>query len=134
MRVETSLTTRDILDLHGTESDGNLGPKRLYCILYPDRKTQGNAEGSRMATASSQISLRIPTRLLKRLDSLAREEGSDRSALVREAIRQYLEGPTREAGNRPYARVRDLVGGLSGGPTDLGSRHREYLKRRLDGG
>jgi hypothetical protein len=32
------------------------------------------------------------------------------------------------AGDRPYAKIRDLIGSVSGGPPDLGERHREYLR------
>ena len=83
--------------------------------------------------ATEQISLRLPARLLERLDVAARARGARRSELVREAIRSYLEGPGPGEPDRPYTRVEDLVGTLSGGPPDLGRRHREYLKARFEG-
>lgn len=87
-----------------------------------------------MRRVTEQISVRLPSRLLERLDALARERGADRSELVREAIRLYLEGPGGAEPDHPYARVEDLVGSLSGGPPDLGRRHRRYLRERLGGG
>lgn len=82
---------------------------------------------------SAQISVRLSSALLQRLDALAAERGVDRSDVVRAAIRTYLEGPGKEVGH-PYALVEDLVGSVAGGPADLGRRHREYLRERLLGG
>lgn len=86
-----------------------------------------------MATRNDQISVRISTRLLERLDAMGRERGADRSELVREAIRLYVDGPGRDVADRPYTRVEDLIGALSGGPVDLGRHHREYLRERFGG-
>lgn len=82
---------------------------------------------------TAQISVRLPTALLQRLDELAAERGLDRSDMVRAAIRAYLDGTGTEPGH-PYALVEDLVGSVAGGPADLGHRHREYLRERLLGG
>lgn len=83
----------------------------------------------------AQITVRVPTDLLKRLDRLAAQRGVGRSELVREAIRAYLAGPLEGGpGDRVFDRVRDLAGVVYGGPPDLGARHREYLKEILGGG
>ena len=87
-----------------------------------------------MSAVSEQISIRLPVALLDRLDAFALDRGADRSELVRDAIRLYLEGPGLGEPDHPYARVEDLLGSLSGGPPDLGRRHREYLRERLGGG
>ena len=76
----------------------------------------------------TQISLRLPEPLFKRLNQEARKRRVRRSDLVRQALEAFLNGETSFAGDRPYDRVRDLVGKLSGGPPDLGERHREYLR------
>jgi Arc/MetJ-type ribon-helix-helix transcriptional regulator len=78
-----------------------------------------------------QISLRLPEELLVRLDRLAEELGVRRSALVRRALLAYLESGILGSGERPLDRVHDLVGAAYGGPSDLGRRHREYLKDLL---
>jgi len=73
-----------------------------------------------------QVSLRLPDRLVKSIDRRARESGTTRSDLVRRILERSLDDAA-VAGDRPYDRVQDLIGSLSGAPTDLGARHREYL-------
>jgi len=75
-----------------------------------------------------QISLRLPEPLLKRIDREARKRRVRRSDLVRQALEAFLDGETASIGGRPYDLIRDLAGSLSGGPPDLGERHREYLR------
>ena len=75
-----------------------------------------------------QISLRLPEALLRRIDREARKQRVRRSDLVRQALEAFLNSQAAVVGDQPYNRVRDLVGSLSGGPPDLGERHREYLR------
>lgn len=80
----------------------------------------------------AQISIRLPGDLAKKLEDTASARGVDRSDLVRDAIRLYLEGT--DASDRPWDRVSDLAGAATGGPPDLAGRQREYLKEFLSGG
>ena len=80
---------------------------------------------------TTQISIRLDDRLLNRLRALARRRRVQQSTLVREALLALLEPSTRILAERPYDRIRDLVGSLSGGPRDLGRRHREYLRELI---
>jgi hypothetical protein len=57
-----------------------------------------------------------------------RERKRRRTDRIREVLEAFLDGDEVAAGDRPYDRVRDLAGRLSGGPPDLGERHREYLR------
>lgn len=82
----------------------------------------------------TQLSVRLPGELARRLARAARARGVKRSELVREAIRAFLEGPPVGHGGSAYDRVRDLAGVVYGGPPDLGARHREYLKEIFLGG
>ncbi|MDP2498241.1 MAG: ribbon-helix-helix domain-containing protein [Candidatus Palauibacterales bacterium] len=79
----------------------------------------------------AQLSIRLPRDLAEKLDETASARGMDRSDLVRDAIRLYLEGP--DESDRPWDRVGDLAGAASGGPPDLARRQREYLKELLSG-
>jgi metal-responsive CopG/Arc/MetJ family transcriptional regulator len=75
-----------------------------------------------------QVSLRLPDRLVKSIDRRARESGTTRSEIVRHILERTLD-QSAAVRDRPYDRVQDLVGSVSGAPTDLGARHREYLVR-----
>lgn len=80
----------------------------------------------------SQICVRLPARLADALRENAELRGLDRSDVVREALRLYLEGvPTDD---RPWDRIGALAGAATGGPPDLASRGREHLKAILGGG
>ena len=73
-----------------------------------------------------QVSLRLPERLVRSIDRRARESGRTRSDLVRQILERSLD-EAAAGRDRPYDRVQDLIGSVSGGPADLGARHREYL-------
>jgi hypothetical protein len=72
-----------------------------------------------------QISLRLPDALLAELDRQAHQRRRRRSDLIREILEQHVR--VSATPDHPYSRVKDLVGMLSGGPPDLGAKHREYV-------
>jgi predicted DNA-binding protein len=75
-----------------------------------------------------QLTMRLPADLATKLEQSARRLRRKRSEVVREALEHYLES---ELEVRPIERVRDLLGSVASGRSDLGQRHREYLIRRL---
>ena len=76
----------------------------------------------------SQLTLRLPAALAKKLERSAKRLKRKRSDVVRQALEQFLDaGPEV----RPIDRVRDLLGSVETGVSDLGQRHREHLIRRL---
>ena len=76
----------------------------------------------------SQLTLRLPAELAEKLERSARRLKRKRSDVVRQALEQFLDaGPEV----RPIDRVRDLLGSVETGVSDLGQRHREHLIRRL---
>jgi len=77
----------------------------------------------------TQITVRVKASLGRRLARMAKERGVRRSDIVREALHAYLEGPASPGLGGPYERVADLIGSVRGGPSDLGARHREHLKK-----
>lgn len=83
-------------------------------------------------TLDAQISVRLPGELAAKLSETASARGVDRSDLVRDALRLYLQGPSEP--DRPWDRIGDLAGAAGGGPPDLAARHREHLKEILGGG
>ena len=76
----------------------------------------------------SPICVRLPARLADELRRNAELRGADRSDVVREALRLYLEGAP--SGVRPWDRISHLAGAATGGPPDLAARNRERLKGR----
>ena len=76
----------------------------------------------------SQLTLRLPASLAEKLERSAKRMKRKRSDVVRQALEQFLDaGPDV----RPIDRVRDLLGSVETGVSDLGQRHREHLIRRL---
>jgi len=76
----------------------------------------------------SQLTLRLPGALSRKLERSARLLKRKRSDVVRLALEQFLDS---EPEIRPVERVRDLLGRIESGVPDLGQRHREHLIRRL---
>jgi predicted DNA-binding protein len=75
----------------------------------------------------SQITIRLPETLRRRLDRMAKNVGRRRSDLARLAVQRYLDELEGASAPRPYERVRDLLGSVDSGVSDLGSRHRDHL-------
>lgn len=78
-----------------------------------------------------QLTVRLPDDLSAKLERAARRAGRKRSALVRQALEQFLGGSETPVYTRPVDLVRDLLGAVESGLPDLGQRHREYLLSRL---
>lgn len=83
-------------------------------------------------TLEAQISVRLPGELAAKLDETAAGRNVDRSDVVRDALRLYLEGVSES--DRPWDRIGDLAGAARGGPPDLGARARAHLRELLGGG
>jgi len=65
------------------------------------------------------LTLKIPPRLAAQLEAFARSRGASRSAVVREAITQYLaRGEPRSSRGSCLELARDLAG-IVEGPSDL---------------
>jgi Arc/MetJ-type ribon-helix-helix transcriptional regulator len=78
-----------------------------------------------------QITVRMPDRLVERLDREALRRRRKRSEMIRLAVERYFEGSEEQPESRPIDRVRDLLGSFESGIPDLGQRHREHLLDRL---
>jgi predicted DNA-binding protein len=70
------------------------------------------------------VSLKIPEALHRRLVAAARKAGKSKSALLREALEDHLNGaPALSA----YDLAKDLLGSVRGGPPDL-STNPKYME------
>ena len=79
----------------------------------------------------TQLTVRLPGDLHERLVRAAKRLGLKRSDVARLAIRRYLEDADVNPRPRPYDLVKDLIGSVNSGRSDVGSRHREYLLARF---
>ncbi len=78
-----------------------------------------------------QLTLRMPANLATKLDKVARQTRRRRSEIVRLALEQFLGEADTKVERHPIDLVRDLVGSVETGVSDLGQRHRDYLLMRL---
>ncbi len=81
----------------------------------------------------TQLTVRLPQTLHNRLARIANRLGLKRSDVARMAIQRYLDETEHMPRIRPYDAVKDLIGSLDSGVSDIGSRHREYLLTRFRG-
>ncbi len=72
----------------------------------------------------TQLSLRLPASLAKKLDEAALRLKRKRFEVARLALEQFLETDIEV---RPIERVGDLSGKVESGIPDPGERHRDYL-------
>lgn len=78
-----------------------------------------------------QLTVRMPDRLVEKLDREAVRRRRRRSEVIRLAVERYFEDSEAQPEVRPVDRVRDLLGSFESGIPDLGQRHREHLLDRL---
>lgn len=80
-------------------------------------------------------SVRMDAETERLLEDLARERGSTKSEIVREAVRLAARRrPRARVAERPYDAFRGVIGSVRGGPPDLsertGARFRQLLLDR----
>jgi len=74
------------------------------------------------------ISVRVSEKTGRAVARRARTSGRTESAVVRQAIEEYVE---RGPGEAPYAALRDLVGMVREGPRDLSERSGDKVRGLL---
>ena len=74
------------------------------------------------------ISVRVSDQTRREVARLARASGRTESALVREAIEDYVG---RAPAAAPYEALRDVIGMVEGGPSDLSLRTGEKFRALL---
>ena len=79
----------------------------------------------------AQVTVRIPDELEQELSALAQRLRLKRSDVVRLALENFVAEFRSGAQQRPYDRVKDLVGSIASEIPDLGERHREHLLARF---
>lgn len=74
------------------------------------------------------LSLKLPKTLGAKLTAAAKRRGASKSAVVREALHDYLDREGTPAAATSFAELaREFIGCVDGGPVDL-SYHQRHLK------
>ncbi len=79
----------------------------------------------------SQLSVRLSNGLDKEISNLARRLRLKRSDIVRIALEKFLDEFQGKEENKPYEKVKNLIGSVSSGISDLGEAHRKYLLKQF---
>ncbi|MGH9897302.1 MAG: ribbon-helix-helix protein, CopG family [Pyrinomonadaceae bacterium] len=74
------------------------------------------------------ISLKLPRTLDAKLTAAAKQRGASKSAVVREALHDYLDRDGEPDANSFAEMAREFIGCVDGGPVDL-----SFNKRRMKG-
>ena len=74
------------------------------------------------------MSVRVSDKTRGEVGRLARASGRTESAVVREAIQDYVE---RTPPPRPYEALQDVIGMVEGGPRDLSEKTGEKFRALL---
>jgi hypothetical protein len=78
------------------------------------------------------LTVRIDIKTERLIERLARKRGRSKSEVVRDAIDVLAREIQRQEKNeRPYDAVRDLIGSIRGGPSDLSMRTGELFRQML---
>jgi len=79
----------------------------------------------------TQLTVRLPKNVDRSISSLARRLGLKRSDIVRMALQKLIDEFENGQQERPYDRVKRLIGAVESGIPDLGSEHRKHILERI---
>ena len=80
---------------------------------------------------NSQLTVRLPDNLDKNIFMIAKKLHLKRSDIVRMALEKFVNEVEEDAEGSPYDRVKNLLGSVSSGVSDLGESHRKHLLRKF---
>lgn len=78
------------------------------------------------------LTVRVDQKTERLIQRLARKRGRSKSEVIRDAIgvlAKQIQG--EEETERPYEAVRDLIGSIRGGSSDLSVRTGEHFRRKV---
>ena len=79
----------------------------------------------------SQLTVRVPEDLERKLSRYAKKLRLKRSDIVRMAIERFLDETYVREEQCPYESVKNLIGSVASGISDLGTAHRDHLLKRM---
>jgi predicted DNA-binding protein len=79
----------------------------------------------------SQLTVRLSNDIDEGLSLLAKKLRLKRSDIVRMALERFLEEFEGKEEAKPYEKVKNLIGSISSGISDLGESHRKHLLKQF---
>lgn len=79
----------------------------------------------------SQLTVRLSDDLDEGLSVLSKKLRLKRSDIIRIALERFLEEFEGKKEEKPYEKVKNLIGSISSGISDLGESHRKYLLKQF---
>ncbi len=77
-----------------------------------------------------QLTIRLPDEQMNRINQIAKQMGLKKSDITRIALKQFIDQHS-ETTEKPFVKVKHLLGIAESGVSDLGQRHREHLLKRI---
>ena len=79
-----------------------------------------------------QLTIRASDDLMLKIEQIAKEMGLKKSDVTRMALTKFADEYTLKIGaQKPYNRVKHLIGVTESGVTDLGQQHRDHLIKKI---
>ena len=79
-----------------------------------------------------QLTLRVPDEQMSIIKNIAEKMGLKKSDVTRMAIKKFIEEYSYDE-EKPYKKIKHLLGIAESGFPDLGQRHRNYLLKKIQG-
>ena len=79
-----------------------------------------------------QLTIRMPDDQMGRIEHIAKKLGLKKSDVTRMAIKKFI-AEYNDSIEKPFAKVKHLLGVVESGVPDLGQRHRDHLIKKIKG-
>jgi predicted transcriptional regulator len=78
-----------------------------------------------------QLTIRIPDEYSLRIEKLTKKMGLKKSDVARLALKQFLDENSIEEKDKPFDKIKHLLGVAESKTEDLGQKHRDYLIQKI---
>lgn len=79
----------------------------------------------------TQLTVRLGDEIAEGLAAAAEKLHVKRSDVVRLALERFVREEVEDGEHRPFDRVKDLLGSVASGVSDLGEAHRQHLREKF---
>ena len=77
-----------------------------------------------------QLTIRLPDDQMNRIEQIAKQMGLKKSDVTRLALKRFID-ENGEPAERPFEKVKHLLGTAESGISDLGQHHRKHLIQKI---